>query len=44
MKAARAIARPYAKAVFNYAIESKQLSKWADLLSNMVLIVADSRV
>jgi len=35
------LARPYAKAAFEYAIEAKQLAKWSDMLGFAALVVSD---
>lgn len=35
------LARPYAKAAFEYAIEAKQLAEWSDMLSFASLVVSD---
>ena len=36
------IARPYAKAIFNIALEHKQLSEWSNILSVLVCAVQDT--
>jgi F-type H+-transporting ATPase subunit delta len=38
---ANTLARPYAKAAFEYALEHKQLHPWKDMLQCMALIVLD---
>jgi F-type H+-transporting ATPase subunit delta len=38
------IARPYAKAAFEYARESKQFAQWSELLATASAVVADERV
>jgi F-type H+-transporting ATPase subunit delta len=38
------IARPYAKAAFDYAAESKQFARWSELLAVASAVVADERV
>lgn len=38
------IARPYAKAAFESALESKQLGKWSTTLELLALVAADERV
>ena len=35
------LARPYAKAAFEYAIEAKQLAEWSDMLSLAAQVVSD---
>jgi F-type H+-transporting ATPase subunit delta len=35
------LARPYAKAAFEYAIEAKQLAEWSDMLSLASQVVSD---
>ena len=35
------LARPYAKAAFEYAIEAKQLAEWSDMLSFASQVVSD---
>jgi len=35
------LARPYAKAAFEYAIEAKQLAQWSDMLSFASQVVSD---
>ena len=35
------IARPYAKAAFEYARDSKQLSQWAEQLATAAAVAAD---
>ncbi len=35
------LARPYAKAAFEHAIEAKQLAEWSDMLAFVALVVAD---
>ncbi len=35
------LARPYAKAAFEYAIEAKQLAEWSELLGFAALVVGD---
>jgi F-type H+-transporting ATPase subunit delta len=35
------LARPYAKAAFEYALEAKQLAEWSDMLSLTAQIVSD---
>jgi len=38
------LARPYAKAAFEYALEANKLSDWASMLQTAALIAADSSV
>lgn len=38
------IARPYAKAAFEFALESSELDKWAEMLSFSAQIVQDSQI
>jgi len=38
------IGRPYAKAVFEFALEKKQIQAWHDFLFNAALMVEDSEV
>lgn len=35
------LARPYAKAAFEYAIEAKQLTEWSEMLGFAALVVSD---
>ena len=35
------LARPYAKAAFEYAIEAKQLAEWSEMLGFTALVVGD---
>lgn len=41
---ARSIARPYAKAAFEYACQSKQLANWSVALSILAKVTADPKV
>lgn len=38
------IARPYAKAIFEYALSNKQLSQWSDLLAYLSGLVSSEKV
>lgn len=40
----KTIARPYAKAAFDFAIEHKTLDKWSEFLDGMAQIVMDKRI
>lgn len=40
----RVIARPYARALFEFAVETKQISFWSNVVQVMALIVSDSSV
>ncbi len=44
MTAFTTIARPYAKAAFEYAVEHKQIPIWSDFLQTAAFIVSDKRV
>jgi F-type H+-transporting ATPase subunit delta len=38
------VARPYAEAAFNLAVEAGTLSKWSEMLAALALVAADERV
>jgi F-type H+-transporting ATPase subunit delta len=38
------VARPYAEAAFNLAVEAGALSKWSEMLADLALVAADGRV
>jgi F-type H+-transporting ATPase subunit delta len=38
------VARPYAQAAFNLAVETGTLSKWSEMLAALALVAADERV
>ncbi|MFM2485919.1 F0F1 ATP synthase subunit delta [Celerinatantimonas yamalensis] len=40
----RTIARPYAKAAFEYAVEHQAIDKWSDMLDFASLVVQDPKV
>ncbi len=37
------IARPYAKAIFEYALSAKKLSQWSEMLNELALAVLDAK-
>lgn len=44
MSAYSTIARPYAKAAFEYAIEKNALAEWGSFLKNAAMVVQDQRI
>jgi len=44
MQQAETIARPYAKAAFEFALKQDKLDLWADLLQNTALIAANQQI
>ena len=44
MQQIETIARPYAKAAFEFALKQNKLDLWAELLQNTALIVANQQI